>query len=235
MAATGKTTNFKLPVYQAGDTVSVMGSYNQAMEIIDSTMEENRITGQSNSEGLESQQTQIEKLQGDITALQTSVENAQGSANGALNQIQEIVNPTDFHLPPINSNIAISSFNRNDSLILAPSYISKAVNEALSVTLTVGGTQYYVLGKSDNSNPARLAPNQMINYSYLERTVINSIPTIENVVIVYLYYDGINTYLMTTNNLETLPNSNGSELYVMNNIYLFNSQPTTNSKQPTII
>lgn len=42
MSATGKTPNFNIPVYNAGDTANYLTSYNNAMSIIDGQMQANK-------------------------------------------------------------------------------------------------------------------------------------------------------------------------------------------------
>lgn len=56
MSATGKTPNFNIPVYNAGDTANYLTSYNNAMSIIDAQMESNKsaaATAQSAVDALE--------------------------------------------------------------------------------------------------------------------------------------------------------------------------------------
>lgn len=42
MSATGKTPNFQIPIYNAGDTANYLNSYNNAMSIIDGQMQANK-------------------------------------------------------------------------------------------------------------------------------------------------------------------------------------------------
>lgn len=42
MSATGKTPNFQIPIYNAGDTANYLTSYNNGMSIIDNQLETNR-------------------------------------------------------------------------------------------------------------------------------------------------------------------------------------------------
>lgn len=67
MAATAKTTNFDIPIYQNGDTVEFIPSYNNAMSIIDQQMQDNKSAAGTNTASIgtlqQSQQTMADQIE----------------------------------------------------------------------------------------------------------------------------------------------------------------------------
>lgn len=228
MAATGKTVNFELPLYNAGDAVSDLASFNSAMNQIDSQMEKNAVAAAGANTAVTALQTQVTKVQGDITALQTSVEQANGNAVGALNQIQELVNPVQVNVPPIISGINLCTVTMNDMFVYI-NFIQKNTPEPLTTTVEIGGTTYYATHKVDNSNLFRLKPNQAM--------VINGILYLNNSTLtqdfagssgVLLYYDGINSYLLIGINLSYDTSTHTGITFIPTMPAIFNRQPKVN-------
>lgn len=227
MAATGKTVNFELPLYNAGDAVSDLASFNSAMNQIDSQMEKNAVAAEAANGGVTSLTTQLNKVQGDITTLQTSVEQANGNAVGALNQIQEIVQPTIVTFIPVDQSILINSVYRNDAMFIVPQF-TRSSGAALTQTLTVGGYTYTVVGKIDNANPLRIPTNVSImnNYILWQHTTQGTLQ--HEQARGGVYYDGVNSYLLILNSLQFTTPYDSIYAYPSLPIALYNSQP----KQP---
>lgn len=228
MAATGQTTNYKLPMYNAGDTVSDLGSFNQAMQLIDTGMEKNRITGQQQKDLITGLTTQVEKAQGDITALQESVTQANANAVGSLNQIQEIVNPDVVVFTPMTNVSVLANGYRNDSLIQIPNSFKMLVNTGLQTTITVGGATYYVAGKIDNANPYRLPAGTNFGFGTMSwfRRKSDSQVEFPQLMTACIHYDGVNSYFLISSDLSFNPdNYDQTIVKVYDDIKLFNSQP----------
>lgn len=226
MAATGQTTNYKLPMYNAGDTVSDLGSFNQAMQLIDTGMEQNRIEGQQNKGLVDALTTQVEKAQGDITALQESVTQANGNAVGALNQIQEIVNPRTAVFPVMNPSNQVGAFVYNDSIIIPPTVFIQTDSAGLGNEVTINNVKHYIAAKMDNANPFRMQPLSYLQFPAVNLNHSTSGYTIRALTITgwKVYYDGVNTYLASTDKL--VPGENVTDCYT------FYYHPILHNMQP---
>lgn len=228
MAATGQTQHYQLPIYNAGDTANYLNSWNGAMQKIDTELFTQDGLIQANTETADNQAAILTKVQGDITQLQTDVTQANGNAVGALNQIQEIVNYRVITFTPINSNTSINAFTANDAMIEMASF-STSNPTGFDTAITVGSNTYYVVGKIDNNNAFRFQPNILRWRRYLALRIgtgSGGITELDTQIDVGIYYDGVNTYLLTSTNGFTKPDSTHAEFFYGNPIILFNSQPT---------
>lgn len=198
MAGTGRTQHYDIPIYNAGDTVNDLNTYNNAMEIIDTQLDTVDTLATANQEEFTSLNAQVQKQQGDITKLQEGVVNAQGTANGALAQIQEIVSPTTVRIPKVNANVAgVIYFSVNDSIIIMRSFYIDTPSTPPSIT--VSGTVFYIYGKADNQNPFNLNANEIQAFDTIFITHRPSAPTITIYTVnsIRIFYDGVNTYVLS--------------------------------------
>lgn len=197
MAGTGRTQHYDIPIYNAGDTVNDLNTYNNAMEIIDTQLDTVDTLATANQEEFTSLNAQVQKQQGDITKLQEGVVNAQGTANGALAQIQEIVNPTVFSMPKTDTNTPGSiTFAVNDSMIVIRTF--NIYNTTTPPSITISGTPRYIYAKADGQNPFNFKPNEYYNADamFIAHKTINPNTTIYSIGAFSILYDGVNTYLI---------------------------------------
>lgn len=217
MAATGKTPNYNIPIYNAGDTVNDLVSYNTAMGIIDTEMKNNSVATGVAEDDIAGLTATVDKHTEDITALNTAVTQAQGSAQGALNQIQEIVNSTTITFNT-SDKVDVYCF-KNDSVI---SLNINASSNLTLPTLTTGSKTRYILGKIDNKNPFNAMPSETVVRGTV--LVVNAATKeINTLTIITIYYDGTNTFLLSDASLANINNA----IYIVftHGVFLYNSQP----------
>ena len=133
MAASAKTTNFEIPIYQLGDTVNFIPSYNNAMNIIDEQMQANKTAAAQNT--------------AKVGTLETAV-------NNQANQIKEISN----QLPNLQiwDNLAITGNTQNQVSVLMSAFITnnwlvlngrfdKPIKSVAETTIKIALTNNYLI------------------------------------------------------------------------------------------
>lgn len=75
MAGTGRTTNYGLALYEPDNTVSMLNTFNNNMNVIDAGMEANKVLAQSASDGTQANTTNIQKIETEIEAVKDNVAN----------------------------------------------------------------------------------------------------------------------------------------------------------------
>lgn len=82
MAASQKTTNYKLAIYEESDILEPLTDFNGNMNIIDSTMKANATAAQSANESATSAESAVESMKSQLTRLQSTVESLQEQVAG---------------------------------------------------------------------------------------------------------------------------------------------------------
>lgn len=228
MAGTGRTQHYDIPIYNAGDTVNDLNTYNNAMEIIDTQLDTVDTLATANQEEFTSLNAQVQKQQGDITKLQEGVVNAQGTANGALAQIQELVNPQLVTFSPMpSSDTSPRALLRNDMVISFPNLVIRSITYP---SITFNGNSLYLLGKIDNANPFNMGANNVVGAVGQMLILHNTegphaIYTSGQLVVAY---DGVNTYLGSYTNLDNILTGTYDYGVWLGGIALYNGQPKNN-------
>lgn len=87
MSATLKTQNYNLPVFAEEDFTD-WGSYNEAMEIIDSSMQENKEKIETVEEAEQSGAAAIQQIQQSIVSMGNSIEHQQQNLNSLTTRVE---------------------------------------------------------------------------------------------------------------------------------------------------
>lgn len=96
MSATGKTPNFNIPIYNAGDSANYLSSYNNGMSIIDTQMQANKAAA---------------------AAAQSAVDTLETTVNNQAEQIADVKSTADnsaitwYPMTAQSENVAEMSFN----------------------------------------------------------------------------------------------------------------------------
>lgn len=75
MAGTGRTTNYGLALYMPDNTVSMLNTFNNNMNVIDAGMQANKVLAQSASDGTQANTTNIQKIEAEIETVKGNVAN----------------------------------------------------------------------------------------------------------------------------------------------------------------
>lgn len=76
MSATGKTPNFNIPVYNAGDTANYLTSYNNAMNIIDGQMQANKSAAAVAQSAINNLDQEVGTLEEAVNEIHTGITNS---------------------------------------------------------------------------------------------------------------------------------------------------------------
>ncbi|MCI9135324.1 MAG: hypothetical protein HFI31_14245 [Lachnospiraceae bacterium] len=135
------------------------------------------------------------------------------------NQILRIASPAQIPFVAVGNAKSISVI-KNDSIIEIHNIgFNENFSTATQPSVQIGGVNYAIWAKVDNSNPFSLFPDNAIGISHMILLdVTGNLLTFINMAI---GYDGVNTYLMSDN--FTNPDKKAGTS--IPTIHLYNSQP----------
>lgn len=84
MSATNHTSNYNLPIYEAGNTANWLVDFNGAMSTIDSAMNENKLAGDTLKTDMEELQTDFQQVSTKANAAEQAASQASTNAANAL-------------------------------------------------------------------------------------------------------------------------------------------------------
>lgn len=218
MSATNHTSNYNLPIYEAGNTANWLVDFNGAMSTIDEALNENKLAGDTLKTDMEELQTDFQQVSTKADASEQAATQASQNAANALtiaNNATTIAGDAqvDAHaalesVTQISSNVIYSEIVENTSNVPLYGYCH------LYMRHTPIGTYYYgeIIVDANNAvtnwpmvpgnNTARYCPQKMsVPSPYLHPFNHEGVYTIGNVGFLNGVYDS-NTGLITRSNLN---------------------------------
>lgn len=92
MPASGKTSNYQIPIYNPGDTANYLTSYNQGMTIIDTQMKANATAAEQAQDGVNNLESEYESVVQTLSTHTSQIDNNQKAIAANTASIEELEN-----------------------------------------------------------------------------------------------------------------------------------------------
>lgn len=92
MPASGKTTNYQIPIYNPGDTANYLTSYNQGMTLIDAQMKANATAAEQAQDGVNNLESEYETVVQTLSTHTTQIGNNEKAIAANTASIEELGN-----------------------------------------------------------------------------------------------------------------------------------------------
>lgn len=210
MPASGTTNNYKIPIYQVGDTVNFLNSYNSAMQIIDNAINQAKESGDTAQLNINELQKVVESLNSSVTELNALITNFESSEAPV----------TYSWSPSVDRRVTIIT-DKKIPLYQDVQYLSNTVYAGLAEYTSASGTKFKVLLTIPN-NPLNLKSKSITDNETIVGTVTVSSDQREKVTvrnIIAFTNDNI-TYFLTDVD-ESLITSPGANLAININTKMY--------------
>ena len=130
MSATGKTPNFQIPIYNAGDTANYLTSYNNAMSIIDGQMQANKSAAAVAQSAVETLETTVSNQAEEISEVK---EVANSSAITWYPMTVQSENVSEMNFNNFGANVEVTFIRGNFNINKLRSAITNTVTNGSEI------------------------------------------------------------------------------------------------------
>lgn len=130
MSATGKTPNFNIPIYNAGDTANYLTSYNNGMSIIDTQMQANKAAAAAAQAAVDALETTVNNQAEEIAEVK---ETADASAITWYAMTAQSENVSEMNFNNFGANVEMSFIRGNFNINKLRSAITNTVTNGVEI------------------------------------------------------------------------------------------------------